>query len=115
MITLGSSASNHDRDRSWAFNEALTWQHDRHTIKMGGDFRRQMYDNYSPGKLSGTYSFSGAFTSVVPNGTGSGFGLADLLLGAPAQTTLSINDYTYRENITAPAGLYRTTIRSSRT
>ena len=99
MIQLGSSASNHDRDRSWVFNEAVTWQHDRHTIKMGGDFRRQMYNNYSPGKLSGTYNFSGAFTSLAPNGTGSGFGLADLLLGAPATTTLSINDYTYRLNI----------------
>ncbi len=99
MIQLGSSASNHDRDRSWVFNEALTWQRDRHTIKIGGDYRRQMYNNYSPGKLSGSYSFTGAFSSVVPNGTGSGFGLADLLLGAPANTSISINDYTYRLNI----------------
>ncbi len=99
MIQLGSGASNHDRDRSWVFSNGLTWQHNRHTIKMGGDFRRQMYDNYSPGKLSGSYSFTGAFTSVTPNATGSGFGLADLLIGAPASTSLSINDYTYRLNI----------------
>ncbi len=99
MIQLGSGASNHDRDRSWVFNEGLTWQLGRHTVKIGGDFRRQMYNNYSPGKLSGSYSFTGAFTSVVPNGTGSGFGLADLLLGAPASTSISINDYTYRLNI----------------
>ena len=104
MIQLGSGASNHDRDRSWVFNEALTWQHDRHTVKIGGDYRRQMYNNYSPGKLAGSYSFTGAYTSVVPNGTGSGYGLADLLLGAPASTSISINDYTYRLNINSAGG-----------
>ena len=54
MIALGASAPNHDRDRSWVFNEALTLAKGRHTIKFGGDFRRQMYNNYSPGKLSGS-------------------------------------------------------------
>ena len=99
MIQLGSSASNHDRDRSWVFNEGLTLSRGRHTIKFGGDFRRQMYDNYSPGKLSGSYTFSNTFTTVSPNDTKSGFGLADLLLGMPASTSFSINDYTYRLNI----------------
>jgi hypothetical protein len=99
MIQLGSKASNHDRDRSWVFNEALTWLHNRHTVKIGGDFRRQMYDNYNPGKLSGSYTFTGGFTAQSPNGSGSGFALADLLLGIPNSTSISTNDYTYRLNI----------------
>jgi Carboxypeptidase regulatory-like domain/TonB-dependent Receptor Plug Domain len=99
MIQLGANPSSHDRDRSWVFNEALTWQHGRHTIKMGGDFRRQMYDNYNPGKLAGIYQFTGTFSGLSANQTTSGFGLADLLLGAPASTSLNINDYTYRLNI----------------
>ncbi len=86
MIELGSNASNHDRDRSWVFNNALTLSQGRHTIKFGGDFRRQMYDNYSPGKLSGSYTFSGSRSPpMTPNATTSGFGLADLLLGMPAR------------------------------
>jgi hypothetical protein len=105
MIQLGSKPSNHDRDRSWVFNESLTWQHGRHTLKMGGDYRRQMYNNYNPGKLSGSYTFNGAFTSVTANATGSGYGLADLLLGAPATTSINVNDYTYRLNINS-AGAY---------
>ena len=105
MIQLGSNPSNHDRDRSWVFSEALTWQRGRHTIKMGGDYRRQMYNNYNPGKLAGSYSFTGAFSSVTPNATGSGYGLADLLLGAPAATSINVNDYTYRLNINS-AGAY---------
>src|SRR5262249_6854279 len=71
----------------------------RHTVKFGGDFRRQMYDNYSPGKLSGSYSFGNTFTTITPNDTKSGFALADLLLGLPASTSIATNDYTYRLNI----------------
>ncbi|HKE24398.1 MAG TPA: TonB-dependent receptor [Bryobacteraceae bacterium] len=99
MIGLGAGAPSHDRDRSWVFNEAMTWSHGRHTIKFGGDFRRQMYNNYSPGKQSGSYSFSNTFTTSTPNDTKSGFGIADLLLGLPASTSFNIDDYTFRENI----------------
>jgi outer membrane receptor protein involved in Fe transport len=99
MIALGSKASNHDRDRSWVFNEALTLSKGRHSLKFGGDFRRQMYNNYSPGKLSGSYTFGNTFTSISPNDTKSGFGLADLLLGMPAASSFAFNDYTYRLNI----------------
>jgi hypothetical protein len=105
MIQLGAGASNHDRDRSWVFNQAFTWSHGRHTIKLGGDFRRQMYDVYSPGKLSGSYSFSNTFSAQSPNDTKTGFALADLLLGMPATTSIAFNDYTYRENINS-AGAY---------
>ena len=99
MVPLGAGAPSHDRDRSWVFNEVLTLSRGRHTLKFGGDFRRQMYNNYSPGKQSGSYSFSNTFSASTPNDTKTGYGLADLLLGAPATTSFSINDYTYRLNI----------------
>ena len=99
MVSLGAKASNHDRDRSWVFNEGLTLSRGRHSIKFGGDFRRQMYNNYSPGKLPGSYTFSNTFSAVSPNDSKSGFGLADLLLGAPVGSSFSFNDYTFRENI----------------
>ncbi len=114
MITLGASAPNHDRDRSWVFNEGLTLSKGRHTLKFGGDFRRQMYDNYSPGKLSGSYSFGNTFTTSTPNDTKSGFGLADLLLGAPAATSFSINDYTYRLNINSAGAFVQDDFKVSR-
>ncbi|HLK62813.1 MAG TPA: TonB-dependent receptor [Bryobacteraceae bacterium] len=99
MIGLGASAPNHDRDRSWVFNDGLTLSKGRHTIKIGADFRRQMYNNSTPGKLPGTYTFTNAFTSSTPNDTKSGYALADLLLGTPQTTSININDYTYRLNI----------------
>ena len=104
MIALGSKASSHDRDRSWVFNEALTLTKGRHSLKFGGDFRRQMYNSYSPGKLSGSYTFGNTFSAISPNDTKSGFGLADLLLGMPASSTFGFNDYTYRLNINSAGG-----------
>src|SRR5262249_52826292 len=99
MIALGSKASGHDRDRSWVFNEGLTLSKGRHSLKFGGDFRRQMYNNYSPGKLSRSYSFVNTFTTVSPNDTKHGFGLADVRLEMPNSSSFSFNDYTYRLNI----------------
>lgn len=104
MVQLGSSAYSADRDRSWVFSEALNIQQGRHTLKIGGDYRRQMYNFYTPGKLSGTYAFNPTFTSF-PGTNGTGFGLADLLLGLPSTTSFSGTDYTYRLNINS-AGMY---------
>ena len=104
MVPLGSSPYSADRDRSYVFSEALNIQMGRHTLKAGGDYRRQMYNFYSPGKLAGTYTFNGAFTAF-PGTNGTGFGVADLLLGIPATTGFSGTDYTYRLNINS-AGMY---------
>lgn len=104
MIQLGSDPSDHDRDRSWVFSDALTFQSGRHTLKMGGDFRRQMYDYYSPGKLPGSYTFDPSF-SAFPGQNKTGYAFADLLLGLPTETDINIEDYTYRLNINS-ASLY---------
>ncbi len=102
-IQLGAGSIFHDRDRSWVFNEVVQNQRGRHNIKIGGDYRRQMYNYYNPGgnngyATSGAYVFTGTFTSITANSS-SGYDLADLLLGLPAQTQIYNEDYTYRENI----------------
>jgi hypothetical protein len=102
-LGLGAGSPGHDRDRSWVFNEALQIQRGRHLLKVGGDYRRQMYNYYNPGyndgySLSGVYAFDQTFTSISSN-PNSGWDLADLLLGLPTQTIIESEDYTYRENI----------------
>ncbi|MBI1789177.1 MAG: TonB-dependent receptor [Acidobacteria bacterium] len=104
MIQLGANPSNRDRNRSYVFNEAMTFQNGRHTLKMGGDYRRQMYNYYNPGKLAGNYSFGPAF-SALPGSAVTGYGLADLLLGLPSSTNIRLEDYTYRLNINS-SGMY---------
>lgn len=102
-VSLGAGSPFHDRDRSYIFNEALQIQAGRHLLKIGGDFRRQMYNYYNPGyndgySLAGAYSFDSTFTSITAN-PNSGWDLADLLLGLPTQTIVEHEDYTYRLNI----------------
>jgi hypothetical protein len=102
-IGLGASAPFKDRDRSYVFNEALRIQKGRHLLKIGGDYRRQMYNYYNPGyndgyPTSGAYSFDQTFTSITAN-PNSGWDLADLLLGLPTSSVIEREDYTYRLNI----------------
>jgi hypothetical protein len=104
MISLGSGNSNGDRDRSYAIVDALSLQKGRHNLRMGGDYRRQMYNNYNPGKQPGLYTFSNSF-SALPGSATTGTGFADLLLGLPTTTAFSGADYTYRMNINS-AGAY---------
>lgn len=101
-LSLGASSPFRDRDRSYVFNEVLQMQRGRHSLKMGGDYRRQMYNYYNPSpagnSLAGSYGFDSTFTSITADAS-SGWDLADLLLGMPTSAQISLEDYTYRENI----------------
>ncbi len=103
LLSLGPGGYSRTRDRHWIWNDALTRQVGRHHLQMGGEFMTYLNHTYNPGVLSGSYSFTGAFTSLP--GTTSGYGLADLLLGMPNTTSLSFNDYEFRY-ITNYAALY---------
>jgi len=102
-IPLGAGSIFHDRDRSYVFNDVVQIQKGRQTIKVGGDYRRQMYNYYNPGSnngnsTAGAYSFDSTFTSITAN-PNSGWDLADLELGLPTSTSIDLEDYTYRLNI----------------
>ena len=97
FLRLGSNAYQWDRNRSYVFSEALVWQLGKHNIKTGGDYRWQMYNQYYPGKLSGTYTFSPSFTTL-PGTANSGYALADFLLGL-GSASFSTNDYTFRQTV----------------
>jgi hypothetical protein len=102
--TLGTSSYSRTRDRHWILNDALHWQKGRHNLQFGGEYMRYLDHNFSPGVLSGSYSFSGTFTSL-PGVANTGTGLADLLLGVPAGTSINTNNYEFRY-LTNYASLY---------
>jgi hypothetical protein len=75
--------------------DMLIWNHGKHNLRFGGDFRRIYNDMIGDTNSTGTYVFTGLFTqapgaaSTGLNGfASSGSSLADLLLGLPQQTTL---------------------------
>jgi outer membrane receptor protein involved in Fe transport len=103
---LGSSALSHDRDRSWIYSDALNWQLGAHALTIGGEYRRQMYSNYSPGKTAGNFTFGPTFSSY-PGNSNTGDAIADLLLGVPNSTNISINNYAYKLNINSGSLYYQ--------
>ncbi|MCU1324133.1 MAG: TonB-dependent receptor, plug [Acidobacteriaceae bacterium] len=97
-VTLGASALSHDRDRSWIYSDALNWQLNAHALTIGGEYRRQLYSTYSPGKTSGGYSFGPTF-SAYPGNANTGDSIADILLGLPNSTSINVANYAYKFNI----------------
>ena len=76
-------------------NDTLIWNHGKHNVRFGGDFRRVYNDMIGDTNSTGTYVFTGLFTEAPgSSGTGvngfatTGSSLADLLLGLPQETTL---------------------------
>jgi hypothetical protein len=61
--------------------DTLSWTRGKHSLKFGVDFRRQQRNFFQQTAPSGQLQFSGNYSAP-----GSGFGLADVLLGIPQST-----------------------------
>ncbi|MCI0389175.1 MAG: TonB-dependent receptor [Acidobacteria bacterium] len=82
----------------YTFQSSLNKITGNHDLKIGGEFRVQHQNTFQPSALSGQFSFTQGFLSgpvVGQNNTGDG--LAALLLGFPASSTLS-NDAAVAES-----------------
>jgi hypothetical protein len=95
LTSLGAGSYSRTRDRHWIWNDALNIVKGRHSIQIGAEYMRYLNHAYNPGVLSGSYSFSGTFSSL-PGVSNTGFGIADLLLGDPAGTSITTNNYEFR-------------------
>jgi hypothetical protein len=63
-----------------SLSETLSWIHNKHNFRFGGDYRRVHRDFLGGGNATGTFYFTGLYT-------GSSFG--DFLEGAPQETTIA--------------------------
>jgi hypothetical protein len=95
LTSEGPGAYSRSRDRHWIWNDALNIQKGKHSIQVGAEYMRYINHAFSPGVLSGNYSFTGTFSSL-PGVANTGLGVADLLLGVPATTSISTNNYEFR-------------------
>lgn len=75
--------------------ESSSWIHHKNNFKFGGDFRRVHLDMIGQANSTGSFYFTGLFTSqpgapinTTPGVSTTGSDLADLLLGFPQQTAL---------------------------
>ena len=92
-----------DRNQTWSFSDNMSWSHGKHTMRWGGDFRRIQLNTQTDSNPRGSFVFTGALTSQFVNGTavpGTGYDLADFLLGVPQQTSVQFgyDRYYFRGN-----------------
>jgi hypothetical protein len=77
------SFDGHSIGRNWSisttFNDLLTWVHGTHTLKFGGEYRRNSVNECGAGDPEGTVSFARGETGLL--GINSGNPVASFLLG----------------------------------
>ena len=110
FASFGSGSFARTRDGHYILNDAVIWQLGRHTLSIGGEFMRYAYSYYTPGVLSGSYGFTGTFTTA---GGQSGLGIADLELGLPASAGISTTNTIFHENLNYFAGYVQDDFRMS--
>jgi len=96
--TLNDIRSSLRRDQTVQFSEGMLWNRGRHNVRWGSDFRLQSTEMHSTQNSRGTFTFTGARTAAVLNGTpvqGTGYDFADFLLGLPQSTSLQYGNLTY--------------------
>lgn len=95
------------RNQSLTFSAHIVWGTGNHSIKFGGEVRRIQLNNLTNPQARGTFSFTGLATSQFDGEgfplPGTGFDLADFLLGLPQQTSVRFG---------TPATYFRSTVLS---
>jgi len=88
---LSDSAASLTRNQTSAVGGSFLMVHKTHNLSFGANYRRQQNNRYSDSNGRGTFSFNGYVTSAIVNGAalpGTGFDLADFLLGKPTTATV---------------------------
>ena len=84
---LSDATSSYNRPETNSLSYNVEWYHQRHDIKMGGDFRRQESNIRSQANPEGSLSFTGTATQSSTGAGGSDF--ADFLLGIPDTSSIA--------------------------
>jgi hypothetical protein len=108
--SFGAGSYERTRDGHYIYNDALVLEMGKHSLSIGGEFMRYAYSYYDPGVLSGSYTFSGIFTTSAGQ---SGNGLADFELGLPASTTINTTNTIFHENLNYFSGYLQDDYRFS--
>jgi trimeric autotransporter adhesin len=91
VLTDAQSAFN--RSRTDNFSASTMIYRGRHNITIGGDFRKQQYNDFFQQDPRGTFTFTGAATSGESGSVAtSGSDLADFLIGVPDTSAIAFGN-----------------------
>ena len=123
ITPLSDDQSAFNRNRTDAFSGSIGIYHGLHNITIGGDLRKQQYNDFFQQDPRGTFTFTGAATqSTSTSVTNSGSDLADFLIGVPDTSSIAFgnadkylrqtvydlygtDDWRIQSNLTINAGL----------
>ena len=102
IVTLSDGLSSFNRNRTDGVSNSILWNRTHHNITVGGDFRRQEFNYLSQQNPRGIFSFTGAATQAVVNGSAAGGSdFADFLLGVPDTSQIAFGnaDKYFRDSV----------------
>jgi hypothetical protein len=89
------------RTRVFQLTDMGFWNRGKHSVRLGGDFRRMLTRLRNNSDPNGTFNFNGCATAQDPSNCNpgspgaTGYEFADFLLGLPLQTAIQYSPYTY--------------------
>jgi trimeric autotransporter adhesin len=89
--SMSDATASLTRSQTSNITGSIMWVHKTHNVNIGASYRRQQNNRDSDSNGRGSFSFNGYATSLIQNGaavTGTGFDLADFLLGTPDTATV---------------------------
>lgn len=87
IAALTDAQSSFNRSRTDAFSGSVALYRGRHNVTVGGDIRKQQYNDFFQQDPRGTFTFTGAATQGAASAGGSD--LADFLLGVPDTSSIA--------------------------
>jgi hypothetical protein len=113
IAQLMDQQSSFNRNRTDAFPESISIYRGRHNITIGGDLRKQQYNDFFQQDPRGTFTFTGAasgsdladFLIGVPDTSSIAFGNADKYLRQTVYDVYATDDWRILTNLTINAGL----------
>ena len=100
---LDDANSAFNRNRSDDFTMSALIYRGKHDVTIGGEFRKQEYNEFFQQNPRGTFTFTGAATAGGAGGQASGSDLADFLIGVPDASSIAYGnaDKYFREPVYA--------------
>ena len=87
------------RDQTFQVQNGMIWNRGGHSVRFGGDFRWIQSNLQTDQNARGSFTFTGARTAATSQGApvqGTGFDLADFLLGLPQLTSIQYGNAKYQ-------------------
>ncbi len=93
ITALSDEQSSFNRNRTDGFSASIAIYRGRHNMTVGGDLRKQQYNDFFQQDPRGTFTFTGAATQGTSNSvTTGGSDLADFLIGVPDTSSIAFGN-----------------------